>query len=446
MFTGFFICCAMFAGAQVKCFAQTQMDRNTVYAQQPFKVTFTVLTATWYTAPLEFDNLQIPNAFIMPFDKTMPGMFTIKGQQYAGLQFYYIVFPYKDGHFTLPSINIVATTPAVGDSKAQKVNIKTQPLRYVVKPMPKNFDGDSWFVAKDAVIAENWNRPLKKLKVGDVLYRTVVVDAKGTLPQFIPDIKIDMLDWAGVYPQQPTLADTRNEYDANGTRTQTITYLLEKEGDFTIPQATVTWFNPNSAHVYKRSTRLIKIHVAANPNLGILKTLQDSLKAKQPAAAAPPVKHGPHMILGVPWYYFVLYAFVAVCLFYFVIMALISLYKRLYYQYKIYLASEGYWFKRFSRSSNVFPAVLKNLYSWWDHFPSPNKASSIQLEARTHKETVVNDEMTAYYRQHYAAKDAGEKPGADFKYIIKKYREKLKSAAGKSANKNINTNQTEWEG
>src|SRR6202012_2135334 len=355
------ICVMVIANAQVKCFVQTQLDRSTVYAQQPFKVTITVLTATWYTAPLEFDNLQIPNTFIMPFDQTLPGMFTIKGDKYAGLTFYYIVFPYKEGHYTLPPINIVATTPPVGDYKGVKVNVKMQPVSYIVKPVPKNFIGDNWFVAKDVSIDEKWNRNLSKLKVGDVISRTITINARGTLPQFIPELKTDSLSWGSVYPQPATLADTRDQYDANGQRVQSVTYLLEKEGDFTLPPSSIEWFNPINGKVYKRNTPLVKIHVAANPNLGILKTTKDSLNAKQPVKATIKVKHGPYLIYGIPWYYFVLYSLVALCLCYFIVHMLIRLYRYIHNKYIAYRVSEDYWFSKFTGSSNALPSLLKNL-------------------------------------------------------------------------------------
>ena len=438
------MCAALVTKAQVKCFAQTQLDRNTVYAQQPFKVTITVLTATWYTAPLEFENFQIPNAFIMPFDQTLPGMFTIKGDKYAGLTFYYIVFPYKEGHYTLPPINIVATTPAVGDYKGVKVNVKMQPLSYIVKPVPKNFTGDNWFVAKDVSIDEKWNRNLSKLKVGDVITRTITLNAKGTLPQFIPELKTDSLDWSSIYPQPASLTDTRDEYDANGQRVQSITYLLEKEGDFTFPPSSIEWFNPINGRVYKRNTPLVKIHVAANPNLGILKTTKDSLNAKQPLKTTIKVKKGPYLIYGIPWYYFALYSLAAICLCYFIIGILIRLYRYIHNRYIAYHSSEDYWFSKFTGSSTVLPSLIKNLYAWWDHFQVPGKSTSIQKDARDRKAEDINQQLASYYKLEYADGNTDAKAENNFKDSIKRYRKALKHSTVSKTNGDMPVNQTEW--
>ncbi len=439
------VCAALMVNAQVKCFVQTEMDRNTVYAQQPFKVTINVLTATWYTAPLEFDNFQIPNAFIMPFDKTVPGMFTINGNKYAGLTFYYIIFPYKEGHYTLPPINIVATTPPVGDYKATRVNVKMQALSYIVKPVPKGFSGDNWFVAKDVTIDEKWNKSLGKLKVGDVITRTITINAKGTLPQFIPELKADSLNWSGVYPQPATLTDTRDEYDANGQRVQSVTYLLEKEGDFTFPQTTIEWFNPLNSRVYKRNTPLVKIHVAANPNLGILKTAKDSLKATLPVKASINVKKGPYLIYGIPWYYFALYSLAAICLLYFIIRFLIKVYTNISNRYKAYRLSEKYWFSKFIHSSVALPKLLSNLYAWWDRFPVPNKSASLQKDAESRNENEINEQLATYYKQEYADGNTDTKAEANFKDRIKKYRKGLMHTGASRADENITDNQTEWK-
>jgi hypothetical protein len=143
------------AQSQVNCFVKTQMDKRSVYAQQPFKITFTVLTATWYTAPLDLDNIEIPDAFIIPFDRTMPGMFSVGGKQFAGIQFYFIVFPYKPGDYLVPAINITAETPPAGGFKGQAVKIKTAPQKFVVKAIPENFKEENWFVAKNVFVRES---------------------------------------------------------------------------------------------------------------------------------------------------------------------------------------------------------------------------------------------------------------------------------------------------
>jgi hypothetical protein len=436
------LCCFVKSEAQ-SCFAKTEFDTRSVYAQQPFKITFTVLTATWYTAPLEFENLQIPNAFIMPFDQTSPGMFDVNGKKYAGLQFYYIVFPYKPGNYTIPPIKIIATTPPEGEAIARKITIATAPQKFVVKPMPSNYNGD-WFVAKDLIIAQQWNKPLSNLKVGDVIERTITENAKGTLPQFIPELKPDSINWASIYPQDADLKDTRDDYDANGVRTQTFTYLLEKEGDYVLPAAVVKWWNPYSRKVFQRSTGAVKIHVAANPNLGILVTIKDSLTAKRPVATVENKNISSYLIYGIPWYWFTLYVLAALLVMYVVVRSCIRIYKSLHQSYINYTNSEVYWFRKFERSSLRFPFVLRNLYAWWDRSKTSRQSSSIIINAKENNENNIADTLSSFYEEVYEKDNVTASADESFKRSMKLLRKEMQQKNNVVAGNMMNEHQQLW--
>ncbi len=303
------------------CFAHVELSRRNVYVQQPFRATITVYTSTWFTAPLEFGNLQIPNAFIIPFERTVPGVFHINGKQYAGIQFYYIVFPYKVGKFNVPPLEITAHTPPEGSATSRKVVLHTDIQAFTVRDVPaKMKENGDWLVAKDVSLQQTWSKPLKNIKVGDVVKRTITINAKGTLPQFIPNLSAqEKVDWASIYPQEAELKDTRNESDANGRSTQTTTYLFEQEGEFVLPALRVAWWNPYTNQQHVKIIDTIKVHIAANPNLGILKTLKDSLQATQRTAPQQAGKKSPLMILGMHWYTFAAMALASIAMLYFLI-------------------------------------------------------------------------------------------------------------------------------
>ncbi|RFM27311.1 BatD family protein [Deminuibacter soli] len=406
--------------AQVHCFVQTQMDRQSVYAQQPFKVTFTVYTATWFTAPLDFDNIQIPDAFILPFDRTQPGMFTRSGKQYAGIQFYFIVFPYKAGKFTIPAIRIVAQTPPEGQSTSKKITLASAPQSFIVKPNPPSFTGADWFVAKNVFISEDWDKSLSHLKVGDVVKRTVTINAKGTLPQFIPAAARDTLDWASTYIADAVLEDTRDDYDANGIRKQTFTYLLEKEGAFRFPAKTITWWNPYSGKVYRKTTGVVNVQVQPNPNLGILTTLKDSLNAGVTQAPVAAVHKGPLQIMGMPWYWFACIAAGAVLLLYWLVLLLLRLYRWAVQWRKRVLQSEAHWFRKLLLSPLQLPVLLRNLYHWWDRSGINREAAFTSTLPAAEQQ--LQQEMHTYFHEVYHNNTVAAKAGTAFKKRLRHYR------------------------
>ncbi len=390
-------------------YANVELSKRSVYVQQPFRVNITVYTKTWFTAPLEFANLQIPNAFIIPFDKTQPGMFTMGGKQYPGVQFYYIVFPYKPGEFTIPSLEIMAQSPPEGSSTARKVTIHTQEQRYTVRDVPENLkDKGEWFVAKSVSLKEIWSPALKNLKIGDVVKRTIIINAQGTLPQFIPDLsEREGVAWASTYPQTPVLLDTRGGGDVNGRSTQTITYLLEKQGTFTVPAVTLSYWNPYTGKIHTESTKAENIAVADNPNLGILTSLKDSLSTTVAIGKDVVQSKAPFLILGMRWYVFGGIAIAFVLLFLFFYKRAKRLYLKLKNRRERYKQSEAYLFRRFMRSDVQPKQFLSALYSWWDSIvrkPSSSIGSSL-------KEMKLSDEeaeVKSYFANVFTGKASND--------------------------------------
>jgi hypothetical protein len=427
------------------CFARVQLDRRSVYVQQPFKVTITVLTATWYTAPIEFDNLQVPNAFVLPFDRTFPGMFDHNGKQYAGIQFYFIVFPYRAGKFTLPAITVHATTPAEGTSESRRITIKTPAQHFTVKPIPDNAEG-TWFVAKSVSIHEHWNKSLSNLKVGDVIERTVRIRANGTLPQFIPALTEKKLDFANVYPQDPELKDLRTEYDANGELTQSFIYLLEKEGDFVVPPMAVRWWNPNVRKMQTRSLRQHALHVKANPNLGMVATIKDSLEVAQQGIPATKAKKEPLMIMGMHWYWFAVYALVSLIIFYVLIRLLITVIRFFHKKYLRYHSSEQYWFRRLMRSPWSQPVFWRRLYQWWDRIDHVDKTPGILETSMGYTDTSLEKMLQDANAQVYHKENGSDKINGRMKRQIKYFRRWLRVQKAHDNQSGVPERQKEWPG
>ncbi len=408
---------------QAQVSAIIDLSRNSVYVQQPFRVNITVYTKTWFTAPLEFTNLQIPNAFIVPFDKTQPGMFTVGGKQYPGVQFYYIVFPYKAGEFSIPSLEITAQSPPEGSSTARKVVIHTSIHKFIVKDIPHDKKTDTWLVAKDLSITEKWNTNLNNLKVGDVIERTVTVDAKGTLPQFIPNISEQyQIKWASVYPKDPVLDDSKTGGDVNGKSIQSITYLLEKSGDFTIPEVRLSFWNPYTGKMQERTLTEKKLHIAENPNLGILTTLRDSLQATTGALGDQNKKKETLHIFGFPWYQFAGIAIATLLMLFILVRISIYQYKKWRLSREKYKQSEKYLFKQFLKADTKH--LSDSLYKWWDTLdikPSSSIGFSLDFFNKLQESKDFKQQLAAYYH-------SGKINLNDFKKLIKKLREEVLSA------------------
>lgn len=351
--------------AQVEAFATIRVNRTSVYPEQPIKVSIAVHTATWFTNPLDFDNIQIANSFVIPFKRTLSSMKEIRGKKYATLEFYYIVYPYQSGSYEIPPINIIAETPAVGDYKGQQVTLTTKRKNFTVKPEPKDFEGDRWFVAKNVTIKEKWDRSLDNLKVGDVIERTVTIRAQGTLPNFIPELQFEDPDFGSVYPKNADLVDRRDDKDSNGTRIEKVVYLLEKEGEFRLSPIRIDWYNPYSGRSLYRELAAVNLQIADNPDLGIVKTLKDSLSMGNVLQGDDLSQEDEVSIFGLKLWQFVSILAILLVLVFYALRFTIYITKRVKRRRQLYLASEAYYFKQIRTGvSNV--DIINMTYRWWD--------------------------------------------------------------------------------
>lgn len=395
------------------------------------------MTTTWYTAPLQFNSFQVPDAFIVPFTEPMPGQFEHNGQNYSGVQFYYLVFPYRSGNFKVPSIEIIATSPPEGSSVGRKVTIHTAPQAYVVKPVSREFPaGEEWMVAKNVVLNESWSKPADSLKVGDVITRTVTINAMGTVPQLIPGTKPVKEPWAGIYPATTRLTDTRDENDANGERVEHSTYLLLKPGDYELPVVTVYWWNPYAGRLYRHSTPARKIHVRDNPDLGMLTTLTDSLAA----ASQTPVqaKKGPLTLMGLRWYWALLCGIVIAGVLWLAARVIIRMVRRGKKAYARYKAGELYWFRKFVRARPG--AFLRQLYQWWDRFVFPGKQPAVASSIPAEKE--LKETLGVYMEQLYHGAHADPAIARMLQQQLRHFRKKILHARVKE--RNMPENQELW--
>ena len=345
-------------------FATMRVNTHNVYKQQPIRASITIYTSTWFTDSPDLGTIHIPNTFVLPFKRTQSAIRYVNNKKYATLEFYYLIFPYESGEITIPELKISISTPPEGDYIGVKRNLKTKPITLNVKEEPEGFSGIEWLIAKNVTITDKWNKPLKEAKVGEVIERTITIRATGTLPAFIPESILKEEDWAGIYPREPQLKDTRTNKDANGIRIEKYRYLLEKEGTFTIEPITVVWWNAYLNKQFSRSSQKQTITVKRNPDLGILTTMRDSLSTSELALPNNPNKK-PFSFLGLKLKQLLLLSailFIAI----FLLLKLSKAALRKWCRTKQnYLNSEKYWFDQLLKTYHKNTSQQLNaLYNW----------------------------------------------------------------------------------
>ncbi|AZQ61157.1 hypothetical protein EI427_02660 [Flammeovirga pectinis] len=356
-----------------KPFATVSLNRTYAFEQQPIKATIKVYSPTWFTDGLEFGDLKVNDAFIIPFTNSVAGNAIINDHSYAMITYYYLIFPYKVGELEFPELEMTAFIPPKGDFEGKATTLRTRSKVIHVRSLPAS--DKAAFVANAAYLNDYWNKDFKTLKVGDVLERTVTVTGFKTIANFIPSISIDSVTYAKRYLNSNL---TNQEIDdkketLKSTRTEKYSYLFTKAGDFEMPGSEVTYFNPFTGKYKTVRSKAMKIHVDTSSNLGIVGSIADSLAALQPSIAidnTPKVPLKEQIIAFVVGHKYQLLSFII----------FLSIYKRLFriirfilFRFKekrrVYLLSEEYAFKKAlqkSRSKNPY-LYLQSVYNWLLH-------------------------------------------------------------------------------
>ena len=352
--------------AQVNCFATAKLNTTEVYPEQPIKVTIRVLTETWFTQPLDFETVIVPNAFVIPFKRTQSGIHHVNNIKYAGLEFFFLIYPYASGSYEFPEVTINVETPPIGDYKGQQIAVKTQPKEFNVLEIPEDFKGAQWFMAKNVRISDQWDKTLDDIKVGDIFERKITVAAAGTLPAFIPELELDKTEFATIYHKTPELKDNRTNHDVNGVRVEKNLYLFEKEGKYQIPSVRVEWWNPYARRLYFKELQAIEIQVLPNEDLGILLSVKDSLSTTQSILDAD-AEEGPIMWYGLVWWEFILVCLGILLIIFILLRALLWIIRKAVDKRKTYLSSEAYYFSRL-QSGHSTKEKINAVYAWLDRF------------------------------------------------------------------------------
>ncbi|WP_158027267.1 BatD family protein [Labilibacter marinus] len=423
--------CIASQAQNVNAFAVAKSSRQSVLIEQPLKVTITVYTSTWFTQPLQIENLQVEGAFVQSFKQTQSAIKYVDKKKYACLEFYYIVFPYRDGELSFPALSIITETPPEGDFKGKLVTLKTNAIKVIVKPIPKDADSQHWLVANNASISSKWSRDIHQLKVGDVLERTITTSAHGTLPSFIDEPMVEDVDFGNIYTSEPKYIDERDSKSVNGKRIDTYSYLLEREGEFTIPEVELTWYNPYVSRFYRKKLAAVSININKNAELAGLVSLKDSLNALNPIISKETLSNKEEANHE-NWILLVKFLIIGIIALYVVIKTILNILVVLKRRRAKYTNSEVFWFKQVMQQSKEKP-ILRTLYQWLDHYKSNYKINT--LNTFSQGDETLNSLLTTLKKNAYSEEASQKIDLNKLKSSIKKQRTNHMQEAEQSSNK-----------
>jgi hypothetical protein len=389
------------AGFSQNIISYVTVNTNDAYIGEPVQLIVSVYTSTWFTSGIDLGNIKVDGALTV-FFRSVSNTKQFSGKNHAGVNFYYNVFPTDEGTITIPSLSINIESPKPGGYKGIKRTVKTKPKSFNVKAIPFGYDPNQWLVASSLNIREKWSVQLNDIKVGDVIQRTINRSAGGTLSEFIPATIWDSIPGVSLYPKRASVTTNKSKTGVSSTRTETVNYLFEKEGQVVIPSRDYVYWNSRTKKFYKKQLDSITIAVKPNADLQMLASIKKSLQ--QANTEELEVEEKPFLVFGMTPKEVLKYLIFSILGFYVLFRIskrTIKFYKK---RHKAYLESEPYVFKKVKKAiENKDMILFSNACNSW-LLKLGAKDMNLQKFIKTYgtkKLTIIIDQMNeATYKEH----------------------------------------------
>jgi hypothetical protein len=326
-----------------------------------------VLTETGLARSPRLPEIEIEGAIVLESGTFgVPISDRIDGRHFSGTRLGYAVYPQRSGICTVPPIEL-AVVPAGASDREHRADIAAQHFNVA---LPAELAAVASFVTTPRFEIEwRFDRALEELRVGDSLTRSVSMRAEDAPGMLLPPLPGGKVEGLAVYPDTPQISEDRHRGRLTGRRLESVTYVMEREGEFRLPPVDFDWWNPDDGRLHTETLPAVELTVAANPDLDAarLDTLGGGggipgLARLSPLQLALAAASLTVLAVGVP--------------------VLLRLAPRLSTRWRARRLerkqSEAAFFRRFRRSARRgdAPAAMRQLFSWLDRFdPGPGAAT-----------------------------------------------------------------------
>jgi hypothetical protein len=235
---------------------------------QPVRLVVSVFVPNYFTRSPEFPEFELDNAIVvLPQDRPQNSNEQIGGVTYAGISETYTIYPQQPGEFQLPPAAITVSY-ASAPPKSIETQVPLPGLTFHADVPAAAQNLDYFLPTTSLTIQQKWSSPLKNLRAGDSIERSITVTATKMQAMLIPPLPIEAPSEIRVYQDEPTVQDQKTDRGefVYGRRTQSARYFIQKEGDYTLPPIELKWWNLSTNRLVTTTLPAVHFTAAANSN------------------------------------------------------------------------------------------------------------------------------------------------------------------------------------
>jgi hypothetical protein len=253
---------ALVEGGQLTVNAWLQPEADAVVSQQVL-LNIEVATTTWFAGGTKIGLFDIDDVVVLRREKFANNSTKRETGQTWVVQVWTIaLYPQRAARFTVPEIEL---TLAIADGNGGEIEgtAKTSPISFsAVIPRPLA-EQKQWVATSSLRVEQSVSRDIETLRVGDAIVRTIEIKADDIAAMMLPTLTAKEYDGLAVYEKLPKVEDSVNRGSYFAARTQELTYVAEKQGQYIIPEQEFYWWDTTNNSVQVEELPKLTVTVGA---------------------------------------------------------------------------------------------------------------------------------------------------------------------------------------
>ena len=239
------------------------VEPGVVQVGETVNVQIMVLSPTWFPKPPAFPSFELPNLITrLPPDSSYPISERVNGKTWSGIVRNYQMFPLLGATFILAGEVIGVTYADPETSRPVKATVVVPTIEFSAVVPPGAASLNPYIAGKNFTLTREIEGDPAELEVGDALILRYIAELEGMPAIFLPPIarqleqRLKNTDGVSVYPKEPKIVE-----EQTATRTEVVTLVFEKGGNFVVPELWFDWWNSSSNTLERASVQELRLSV-----------------------------------------------------------------------------------------------------------------------------------------------------------------------------------------
>jgi hypothetical protein len=225
-----------------------------------------LLTATTFASAPVFEFPKIPGALLMkPEERPVLGTEEIDGESYTVQRHELALFVMRPGVAQIPPFTVRFESARRFGEQPVEHRLTTPALQVEARMPPGAEDLPGLIAARELRVDQTWQQQPRKASVGDAFTRTVTLTAPDVPGMVLPPLPLSKVDGLAVYAKPPAVQDQVERGELTGKRVETVTYLCERPGQFTIPALVIPWWDLKNQQLMQVTLPAVTLEVESGP-------------------------------------------------------------------------------------------------------------------------------------------------------------------------------------